>query len=121
PRNSTSGVYAMGVPQAAQFSAAAQQSLGTRSLTLPRDILPAEALLLENLSTDSRFRGCVPMTTLDFDWPTGERVTPSQLPVGGRKNLGVREKVLVVAAVRHGMLTFLEACTRYDLNVDQFL
>jgi len=33
----------------------------------------------------------------------------------------VREKVLVVAAVRHGMLTFLEACTRYDLNVDQFL
>jgi hypothetical protein len=61
------------------------------------------------------------MTALDFDGPSGERVTPSHLPAIGRKNLSDQEKALVVAAVRNGMLTFFEACTRYNLNLDEFL
>jgi hypothetical protein len=63
----------------------------------------------------------VPTTALDFDGPSGQRVTVSQLPPPGRKCRSVREKALVVAAVRHGMLTFFEACERYDLSLDQFL
>jgi hypothetical protein len=51
-------------------------------------------------------RHAQPTAALDFDGPSGQRVTLSQL---------------VVAAVRHGMLTFFEACERYDLSLDQFL
>jgi hypothetical protein len=47
---------------------------------------------------------------LDFDGPEGDRITFSQLPPRGHKGWSVREKVLVVAAVRHGMLKFFEAC-----------
>jgi Protein of unknown function (DUF1153) len=60
-------------------------------------------------------------TMLDFEGPGGERITPSQLPPHGLKRWGVREKVLVVAAVRHGMLTFVEACERYNLSLEEFL
>ena len=58
---------------------------------------------------------------LDFVGPGGERITPSQLPPHGLKHCSVREKVLVVTAVRHGMLTFVEACERYDLSLEEFL
>jgi hypothetical protein len=60
-------------------------------------------------------------TILDFVGPGGERITPSKLPPRGLKHCSVREKVLVVTAVRHGMLTFDEACERYDLSLDEFL
>ena len=61
------------------------------------------------------------MPMLDFVGPGGERITQSQLPPPGLKRCSVRQKVLVVAAVRHGMLTFVEACERYDLSLDEFL
>ena len=65
---------------------------------------------------------CVTSTApLDFVGPHGERITLSQLPPAGLKRCSVREKLLVVAAVRYGMLTFAEACTRYDLDLDEYL
>jgi Protein of unknown function (DUF1153) len=33
----------------------------------------------------------------------------------------VRQKLLIVAAVRNGMLTFAEACERYNLDLEEFL
>ena len=63
----------------------------------------------------------LPTIALDFDGPSGQRITPAQLPASGRKNLSVREKALVVAAVRNGMLTFFEACARYNLSLDELL
>ena len=61
------------------------------------------------------------MTLLDFDGPTGERITLSQLPPRGHKGLSVQDKILVVAAVRNGMLTFFEACEWYGLSLENFL
>jgi hypothetical protein len=60
-------------------------------------------------------------TMFDFVGPDGERVTLSQLPARGRKRWGARQRFLVVAAVRHGMLTFGEACERYDLKLEEYL
>jgi hypothetical protein len=58
---------------------------------------------------------------LDFGRSTGERITSSQLPPRGLKRWSVREKALVVAAVRHGLLTVAEACERYDLSLEEIL
>jgi Protein of unknown function (DUF1153) len=60
-------------------------------------------------------------TKLDLDGPAGERITSSELPPRGLKRWSVREKALVVAAVRHGLLTVAEACERYDLSLEEFL
>ena len=57
----------------------------------------------------------------DFVGPDGKRVTLSQLPARGVKRWSVRQKFLVVAAVRYGMLTFAEACERYNLNLEEYL
>ena len=66
--------------------------------------------------------GHAPCTTmLDFVGPRGEHITHSQLPPRGARHFSVPEKVLVVTAVRHGMLTFVEACERYDLSLEEFL
>ena len=62
---------------------------------------------------------CAPI--LDFVGPDGERVTLSQLPPHGRMPWSVRQKRLIVAAVRNGMLTFAEACERYNLGLEEFL
>lgn len=61
------------------------------------------------------------VSMLDFVGPGGERITPSHLPPPGLKRCSLRQKVLVVAAVRHGMLTIVEACELYDLSLDEFL
>ena len=66
-------------------------------------------------------RHALPTTMLDFVGPGGELITPSQLPPHGLKRWSLRERALVVAAVRHGMLTFFEACARYDLSLEEFL
>ena len=66
-------------------------------------------------------QACCTTTMLDFVGPGGERITPSQLPPPGLKRWSLRQRALVVAAVRHGMLTFCEACERYDLSLDEFL
>ena len=63
--------------------------------------------------------GHTPM--LDFVGPGGKRITLSHLPPHGLKRCSVDQKLLVVAAVRHGMLTFAEACERYELDLDKYL
>lgn len=60
-------------------------------------------------------------TALDFVGPDGEHITLSQLPPKGLKRWSVRQKLLVVAAVRYGMLTLAEACEHYDLNLEEYL
>jgi hypothetical protein len=57
----------------------------------------------------------------DFVGPDGKRATLAQLPPHGHKCTSARQKQLVVAAVRHGMLTFAEACTRYNLGLEEYL
>ena len=64
---------------------------------------------------------CTSATALDFVGPDGERITLSQLPPKGLKRWSARQKLLVVAAVRYGMLSFAEACGRYDLNLEEYL
>jgi hypothetical protein len=60
-------------------------------------------------------------TLLDIAGPGGKHVTLSQLPPHGHKCASVRQQLLVVAAVRQGMLTFAEACERYNLDLEEYL
>jgi hypothetical protein len=55
-----------------------------------------------------------------FIGPDGERITLAQLPRRGLKRWLPRHKVMVVAAVRHGLLTFDEACKRYPPYAEEF-
>ena len=43
------------------------------------------------------------------------------LPPPGLKRWRARDKALVVAAVRHGVMTFNEACARYRLSAEEYL
>ena len=56
-----------------------------------------------------------------FIGPDGERITLSQLPRRGLKRWLPRHKAMVVAAVRHGLLTFDEACKRYPPYAEEYL
>ena len=54
--------------------------------------------------------------------PDGSPLTIADLPLPGAKGRWVaRRKGLVVAAVRGGLLSLDEACSRYTLTVDEFL
>ena len=54
--------------------------------------------------------------------PDGSPLTIADLPSPGTKERWViRRKALVVAAVRGGLLSLDEACSRYTLTVDEFL
>jgi hypothetical protein len=44
-----------------------------------------------------------------------------QLPRRGLKRWRPRHKAMVVAAVRHGLITVNEACARYDLSIEEYL
>ena len=46
--------------------------------------------------------------------------SPNCRPLGSSAAASGR-RLVVVAAVRHGMLTIVEACRRYDLSLDEFL
>ena len=48
-------------------------------------------------------------------------MTLAQLPPRGLKRWLPQHKALVVAAVRHGLLTFGEACERYSLSAEEYL
>ncbi|MFQ5786285.1 MAG: DUF1153 domain-containing protein [Alphaproteobacteria bacterium] len=52
-----------------------------------------------------------------FDVP----VTVDDLPPPNTKRWVVRRKATVVAAVRTGLITLDEACSRYTLSVEEFL
>jgi hypothetical protein len=53
--------------------------------------------------------------------PDGRRLTLADLPLPGTKRWVIRRKAEVVAAVRGGLLSLEEACSRYALNPDEFL
>ena len=52
--------------------------------------------------------------------PDGSPLTVADLPAPGTRWV-VRRKAEVVAAVRGGLLSLEEACSRYDLTVEEFL
>lgn len=53
--------------------------------------------------------------------PDGSPLTLADLPPVDTKRWVVRRKAEVVAAVRGGLLTLDEACTRYKISIDEFL
>jgi hypothetical protein len=53
--------------------------------------------------------------------PDGSQLTIADLPAAGTRRWVIRRKAEVVAAVRGGLLTLAEACTRYALTVDELL
>ena len=53
--------------------------------------------------------------------PDGSPLTMVDLPGPGTKRWGIRRKAAVVAAVRGGLLSLEEACSRYRLTIDEFL
>jgi len=53
--------------------------------------------------------------------PDGSPLTIADLPAPGTKRWVMRRKAEVVAAVRGGLLSLEEACSRYTLSVDEFL
>jgi len=52
--------------------------------------------------------------------PVGSPLTIADLPPPGTKRWVPRRKAEVVAAVRGGLLSLQEACSRYSLTVDEF-
>jgi hypothetical protein len=53
--------------------------------------------------------------------PDGSPLTIADLPAPGTTRWVIRRKAQVVAAVRGGLLSMEEACSRYMLTVDEFL
>ncbi len=53
--------------------------------------------------------------------PDGSPLTVADLPPSGTRRWVIRRKAEVVAAVRGGLLSLDEACTRYALTVEEFL
>lgn len=53
--------------------------------------------------------------------PDGGPLTMAELPPPGPQRWVIRRKAQVIAAVRGGLLTLEEACSRYMLTVDEFL
>ena len=53
--------------------------------------------------------------------PDGSPLTVADLPPSNTRRWVIRRKAEVVAAVRGGLLSPEEACTRYTLTVEEFL
>lgn len=53
--------------------------------------------------------------------PDGSPLTVADLPPTNTKRWVIRRKAEVVAAVRGGLLSIEDACTRYRLTVDELL
>ncbi len=53
--------------------------------------------------------------------PDGSPLTIADLPHPSTKRWVIRRKAEVVAAVRGGLLSLEEACSRYTLTVEEFL
>jgi hypothetical protein len=53
--------------------------------------------------------------------PEGTPLTIADLPLPDTKRWVIRRKAEVVAAVRGGLLSLEEACSRYMLTTDEFL
>ena len=53
--------------------------------------------------------------------PTGRRMTLADLPAPNAERWVIRRKAEVVAAVRGGLLSVEDACSRYSLSLEEFL
>jgi hypothetical protein len=53
--------------------------------------------------------------------PLGVPMSVHDLPASNTKRWVIRRKAKVVAGVRGGLITLEEACTRYNLSIDEFL
>ncbi len=53
--------------------------------------------------------------------PNGQSLTLNDLPPPSTKRWVIHRKAEVVAAVRGGLLTLEEACSRYCLSVEEFI
>jgi hypothetical protein len=53
--------------------------------------------------------------------PNGDPLTHANLPAPNTKRWVIRRKAEVVSAVRGGLLSLEEACSRYTLTVEEFL
>ena len=51
----------------------------------------------------------------------GKRITLADLPPRNLRHFLPRHKAMVVAAVRHGLITLDYACKRYELSTDEYL
>ena len=58
---------------------------------------------------------------LFFIGPDGKQVRLAQLPPHDLKRWRPHHKAMVVAAVRHGLITIEEACRRYNLSNEGYL
>src|SRR5215467_1198983 len=56
-----------------------------------------------------------------FIGPDGRQTKLTRLPRRDLKNWQPRHKAMVVAAVRHGLISIDEACIRYNLSVERYL
>lgn len=53
--------------------------------------------------------------------PAGDPLTREDLPPPGTRRWVIRRKAEVVAGVRGGLISLEEACSRYDLSLEEFL
>ncbi len=53
--------------------------------------------------------------------PDGSPLTLADLPDSNTRRWVIRRKAIVVAAVRGGLLSLEEACSRYRLTMDEYL
>jgi Protein of unknown function (DUF1153) len=60
-------------------------------------------------------------TELFFVGPDGRQIKLAQLPPRDLKGWRPGHKAMVVAAVRHGLITVDEACRRYNLSAEGYL
>jgi Protein of unknown function (DUF1153) len=58
---------------------------------------------------------------LFFIGQDGKQVKLGHLPASDRELFRPRHKAMVVAAVRHGLITVDEACRRYNLSTEGYL
>jgi hypothetical protein len=58
---------------------------------------------------------------LYFVGADGKKTTLAQLPPPGLKQWRPHHKAILVAAVRHGLITIDGACKRYNLTIERYL
>lgn len=76
--------------------------------------------LLETVTPQTRPLGAATSVPASVIGPEGQRITRDTLPPPNTKRWVIRRKAEVVAAVRGGLLTLEEACTRYLLTAEEF-
>ena len=76
--------------------------------------------LIETVTSQTRPMAAPTGVPASVIGPEGQRITRDSLPPANTKRWVIRRKAEVVAAVRGGLLTLEEACTRYMLTAEEF-